>query len=952
MNNNHRNPWNDISGSNMGYVFQQYEIYLENPDNVDESFNELFSKWGAPQEGLLQKESPGMKPNEMINKMRKLIAAVELASNIRKYGHLQANLNPLVKSIENPMLDLAAYRLTEADLRDIPAAFICEGNGNGFSDGFEAIQYLKKIYTSTVGFEVEHIEPSEIDWMRQKIEGGYINRTCSAAEKEALLKSLYEAEKFEQFIGKTYVGQKRFSVEGLESLVPFINELVTLSAKSNVNHVAISMAHRGRLNVLTHVLEKPYEAILSQFQHSKWVNTDPTLQIAEGFTGDVKYHLGAVKEKNIDGRRIKVSLAYNPSHLEIAGSVVEGYTRALQDDRSGKGYPKQDVDKAIPVLVHGDAAISGQGIVQELLNYARTKAYGTGGTIHIVANNHIGFTTESEDDRSTVYSSDVVKGYNIPVLHVNADDPEACLAVAKLAFEYRQTFHKDVLVDISGYRRLGHNEMDEPRMTSPVTYKVVDKHPTITAVYTKQLLKEESISEERIKEIASDTLGKLQKAYESIEQNIEELKPIQNRHEAFGSEIPSVETKIDKSALIEINDELLKWPEGFNVFNKLRKILNRRRDAVENHKKIDWGHAEALAFASILKDGTSIRLTGQDSERGTFSHRNVVLSDEITGEKYSPMHTISTSNASFDIRNSTLSENGVLGFEYGYDIAAPETLVMWEAQFGDFANGAQMIIDQFIASGREKWGQKSGLVLLLPHGYEGQGPEHSNARPERYLQLAAENNWTVANFSTAGNYFHALRRQAAVLKTEEVRPLVIMTPKSLLRHPSAGVYLEELTQGQYNPIMEQPGLGKIADEVERVVLTTGRIAVELSDMVGKDLESFRWLDIIRVEQLYPFPEEEIERVFNKYRNLKEIIWTQEEPQNMGAWNYIAPRIQKIAPKKIMVTYNGRPDMASPSEGDPFVHKHEQERIISMTLTKTKAEAKPDTNIAKPVKKIG
>ncbi|MFD1850792.1 2-oxoglutarate dehydrogenase E1 component [Oceanobacillus bengalensis] len=932
------NPYNSLSGSNMGYVLEQYDIYLTNPNEVDESFKELFNTWGAPQPSdynIGQRSAEVLNPNVVINKMRKLAKAMDLAENIRKNGHLEADINPLKKPKVKKLLELSTYHLTEEDLKEIPAEFICKDHQEQFKDGLAAIEYLKQIYTGTVGFEVEHVDPIEKTWLKSKIESGYTIPNYSVAEKEAILKQLCDAEGFEQFIGKTYVGQKRFSIEGLETMIPLINEIVAQSAEYGVNDVAISMAHRGRLNVLTHILEKPYEAMLSQFQHSKWVNEDPSLELTEGITGDVKYHLGAVKQKKVGDKMVRVSLANNPSHLEFAGTVVEGYARALQDDRKEAGYPKQDVNKAVPILVHGDAAIAGQGIVQEIFNYAQAEAYGTGGTIHLIANNHIGFTTESKDDRSTEYASDIGKGYNIPILHVNADDPEACLAVARLAFEYRQTFRKDVLIDLSGYRRLGHNEMDEPRMTSPVTYAAVDGHPTITAVYKGKLIEGKSLSENRINEIFSETQEKLQKAYKNIDQEAEELRTTLERHEAYGSELPKVDTAVDKATLTQINEELLQWPEGFNVFRKLEKILNRRRDAIEKQKKIDWGHAEALAFATILKDGTPIRLTGEDSERGTFSHRNVVLSDEKTGEKYSPMHTISTSNASFDIRNSTLSENAILGFEYGYDVASPETLVLWEGQFGDFANGAQVIIDQFIASGREKWGQKSGMVLLLPHGYEGQGPEHSNARPERYLQLAAENNWTVANFSTAGNYFHALRRQAAILKTDEVRPLIIMSPKSLLRHASAGVYLEELTNGQFEPIIEQPGLGTKPDKVERVVLSTGRLAVELSDHVEKSPESYDWLDIIRVEELYPFPEENIEHVLNKYKNLKEIVWTQEEPQNMGAWTFIAPRLQKIAPKDIIVTYNGRPDMASPSEGDPRVHKQEQERIISNVLTQTK-----------------
>ncbi|RKQ30886.1 2-oxoglutarate dehydrogenase E1 component [Oceanobacillus halophilus] len=934
--NNGTNPWADVSGPNMGYLLEQYDLYSMNPESVDQSFRELFDQWGEPSfedSGAHDSEGSFISPNILFNKMRKLVAAISLADNIRLYGHTEADIFPLDKQPTNNLLDLASYQLTEADLREIPAEFICKENNN-LNDGVEAIAYLKQTYTSAIGFEVRHLEPEKKEWLQKRIESTFTNEAISNQEKEKLLKGLVEAEAFEQFLGKTYVGQKRFSVEGLESLVPVMNEIVRLSAMDNIHDVMISMAHRGRLNVLTHVLDKPYEAMLSQFQHSEWKNKDLTLELTEGETGDVKYHLGAKKQKKINDRKITVTLANNPSHLEFSGTVAEGYTRAAQEVRTEKGYPQQDVSKAVAVLVHGDAAFTGQGVVTEILNYANTKAYGTGGTIHVIANNCIGFTTEPEDDRSTKYPSDIVKGYNVPIIHVNADDPENCMKAVKLAFEFRQTFHQDVLINLIGYRRLGHNEMDEPRTTSPLIYQAIDQHPTITEIYKKQLLTNKVLSESKIKEMEKEISDKLNLAYQNINQDQEPVRTIAQRHAAYQSDLPKVDTTVDNETLSQINNQLLEWPEGFNVFGKLKKILNRRKDAVDNHKKIDWGHAEVLAFASILKDGTPIRITGQDSERGTFSHRNIVLSDEKTGEKFSPLHTVGTSKASFAVHNSTLSETAILGFEYGYDVFAKETLVFWEAQFGDFANGAQVIFDQFIASGREKWGQKSGLVMLLPHGYEGQGPEHSSARLERFLQSAAENNWTVANLSTSGNYFHILRRQAALLQTDEVRPLVIMSPKSLLRNAAAGVYLEELTNGGFEPIIEEPGLGTNPEKVKRIVFTTGRLAVELSETVAKDKDAYDWLDIIRVEELYPFPKEKISHVLNKYENLEEIVWSQEEPQNMGAWSYIYPRLQELAPKDIEIAYNGRPDMASPSEGDPLVHKVEQKRIINNVLTQT------------------
>ncbi|QED49887.1 2-oxoglutarate dehydrogenase E1 component [Cytobacillus dafuensis] len=936
--NNKTSSWHDVFGPNLGYLLEQYDLYLTDTNLVDESLQGLFAAWGEPQLEMTQnnEEGPqqGYSPTFVMNKMKKLVDVLKLAENIRTNGHLEANIYPLEKQAPSNLLALSYYGLTEEDVREIPAELICPEKKGQLSDGLAAIQYLMDVYTGHIGFEIGHVEPEERLWLQSKIENNDGALSFSTAKKADLLSKLYKAEGFEQFIQKTYVGQKRFSVEGLETLVPSIEELVALSAEDGIENVMISMAHRGRLNVLAHVLEKPYEAMFSQFQHSTWVNDNPDYSETKGSTGDVKYHMGAVKNRQIQDKKIKVTLANNPSHLEFAGSVVEGYARAAQDDRSEKGYPKQDVSKALALLVHGDAAFPGQGVVSETLNYSRIKAYQTGGTIHIIGNNRIGFTTESEDSRSTRYSSDMAKGYSIPVFHVNADAPEASLAVMRLAFEYRQTFKKDVLVDLIGYRRMGHNEMDEPMATNPVTYNIVRKHPTITAVYKQQLLNEKSMTEEQIKEIETTVLTMFSEAYKNIDKEASEVRSIAELQAEHHHEIPKVDTTVDKATLTNINAELLEWPKGFNVFGKLQKILSRRLEVFEKKGTIDWAHAEALAFATILKDGTPIRLTGQDSERGTFSHRNIVLSDEKTGEKYCPLHAISTSNASFAVHNSSLSEVSILGFEYGYNVISPETLVLWEAQFGDFANGAQVIIDQFISAGQSKWGQKSGMVILLPHGYEGQGPEHSSARLERFLQMAAENNWTVANLSSSAQYFHILRRQAAILNTDEVRPLVLMAPKSLLRNASAGAYLEEFTNGQFQPVIEQPGLGSKPEQVERIVFCTGRLAVELSDHVA-DSKAFNWLDIIRIEELYPFPEEQIRTLMGKYKNLKEVIWTQEEPKNMGAWSYIAPKLVRLVSDQIKVSYAGRPEMSSPSEGDPIIHKNEQQRIINEALTPTK-----------------
>lgn len=930
------NPWLDFRGPNLGYLIEQYDLYLEKPDQVDESLRLLFAKWGEPrveEVGVSNiATSEGLSPTYVLNKMRKLVQVINLAQNIRTYGHLEADIFPLEQQQKQELLSPSYYGLSEADIREIPADIICPELKGKFSDGLSAIQYLKEIYTGSVGFEFQHIaDVKEREWIQNKIEKEFGVTKFPHERKAELLEKLAAAESFEQFIHKMYVGQKRFSVEGLESLVPSIDEFVKLSCETGIENVMIAMAHRGRLNVLAHVLEKPYEALLSQFQHSKWENNDPDFYETMGHTLDVKYHLGAARKRKIGDNTVKVTLANNPSHLEFADAVIEGYARAAQDDRTEKGAPKQDVNKALPVIVHGDSAFAGQGIVYEVFNFAGTEAYHTGGTIHIIANNTIGFTTEGHEYRSTRYSSDSAKGYDIPVFHVNADDPEASLLVMKLAFEYRQTFKKDVVIDLIGYRRLGHNELDEPMMTNPVMYNKVKAHPTVTGVYKKRLLEEKALTEEEAKEIETKVLNKLKEAHNRIDKNAEEVKTIVQLQEGSIKDFPTVDTTVDKATLTNINKALLDWPEDLNVFKKLQRILGRRLEVFDKKGKIDWGHAEALAFGTILKDGTPIRITGEDTERGTFSHRNAVLSDTKTGEKYTPLQHLEAANASFAIHNSTLSEAGILGFEYGYSVIAPETLVLWEAQFGDFANGAQVIIDQFISAGKAKWGESSGIVMLLPHGYEGQGPEHSSARLERFLQLAAENNWTVANLSNSAQYFHILRRQAALLKSECIRPLVIMTPKSLLRNPTASSYIEEFTNGSFQSIIEQPGLGTEPEKVERVVFSTGRLAIELAEHLTKP-EEYKWLDVIRVEELYPFPKEQIKGILSKYKNLKEIVWAQDEPKNMGAWSYIAPRLQELVPSNLPVSYIGRPSMASPSEGDPRVHKKEQERIVQEALT--------------------
>ncbi|MGG0719374.1 2-oxoglutarate dehydrogenase E1 component [Robertmurraya massiliosenegalensis] len=930
--------WQGFHGPNLGYVIEMYEAFLENPDSVDKEMKAYFAEHGPPT--LKEEETISIPPNvtQVGTPIEKILAAANLADKVRGYGHLAADIYPLKnQEPDKELIEMDYYGLTKKDLEEIPAHFISTDIPKHLKNGYEAIEYLKKVYTGKIAFEIRHVNNNqEKMWIRNKIESGGLLPTFTPDKKKKVLQRLTAVEEFEKFIHKTFVGQKRFSIEGLDTLVPLIDEIISETVRNGASTINIGMAHRGRLNVLAHNLGKPYEMIFAEFQHApnkELVPSEGSIGINFGWTGDVKYHLGLNRElPQANQRKARVTLANNPSHLEFVGAVVEGFTRAAQDDRMSKGYPKEDLNSALAILVHGDAAFPGQGIVAETLNLSRLKGYRTGGTVHLIANNLIGFTTERMDSRSTRYSSDLAKGYEMPILHVNADDPEAVLAAAQFACEYRETFKKDVLIDLVGYRRFGHNEMDEPMTTNPLMYQLIQQHPTVKELYARKLLSEGILSQNEIEKLDQVVLTRLQEAYlkvpEKKEKEGDPKPPI-----TVEKGIPKIATGVPIEKLKKMNEELLQWPEEFQVFSKLSRILKRRLDAFKDNGKVDWGLAETLAFSSIIADGTPVRLSGQDSERGTFAHRNIVLYDQNTGEKFSPLHRLSDANASFAVYNSPLSEGSVLGFEYGYNVFAPETLVLWEAQFGDFSNAAQVIFDQFISSGRAKWGEKSGLVILLPHGYEGQGPEHSSARMERFLTLAAENNWTVANLTSAAQYFHILRRQAAVLKREEVRPLVIMTPKSLLRNPGVASHPSELSVGEFRSVIEHKDLGKKVDKVERVILGTGKMIVNVLEQLDS-AENTDWLHVVSVEEIYPFPMESLREIFEKFPNLKEIVWVQEEPKNMGAWTFVEPRIKEIAESNVAVRYAGRRRRSSPAEGDPDVHKMEQACIIEKVITRS------------------
>ncbi|MDB4868399.1 MAG: 2-oxoglutarate dehydrogenase component [Cohnella sp.] len=942
--------WRQFTGPNLGYIEEQYELYLQNPEAVSPNYRELFERSGAPvgfsdtsTSATIADQPSGVSVDSRL--LKQAIAAGKLVWNIRSYGHLAADIDPLQISPKSQarMLEPESYGLTRRDLAALPAEWVWEDAPYPLQNGWQAIEKLLEAYTGTIAYEFNHVhDESELAWLKRQAESDLPSSSLGVEERRGLLSKLVAAEQFEEFLHKTFVGQKRFSVEGVDVLPALMEEIIHELTNDGSRHILMGMAHRGRLNVLAHVLGKPYGNIFSEFHHSPNKNLIPSegsIGINYGWTGDVKYHLGANRSiPSGETAETRLTLANNPSHLEFVNPVVGGFTRAAQEDRSRAGKPRQYVDRAAAVVIHGDAAFPGEGIVAETLNFNNLSGYSNGGTIHLIANNRIGFTTESFDSRSTHYASDLAKGFEIPVVHVNADDPEACIKAARLAVEYRTLFHKDFLIDLVGYRRYGHNETDDPDTTQPLIYRKVKSHLSVSRLYADKLIHDGMLTAEDVEKIRDEALQRLKDAYDEVKQKDQEDPVHQARMQPSAGDRPDSawDTAVPLDKLRRFNEDLLRRPDGFHVYPKLQRILERRADALNDGEKLDWGHAETLAFATILADGRPIRLSGQDVERATFAHRNLVLHDAETGDTYCPLHTLPDAAASFAIHNSPLSEAGVLGFEYGYNVYAPDTMVIWEAQYGDFANAAQVLIDQFISAGSSKWSQRSSMTLLLPHGYEGQGPEHSSARLERYLQLSAEENWTVACLSSAAQYFHLLRRQAAICGTDEARPLVVMAPKSLIRNPRVASPAADLSVGSFRTVLEHPGLGEHPERVERLVLCTGKMAIDLAEALEKAAEEGKerrdWLHIVRVEQLYPCPAEEIQAILAHMPKLKEICWVQEEPNNMGAWSYMEPRIRQLAPKDVTVSYIGRPERSSPASGFQQVHSFEQQMIISHALT--------------------
>jgi multifunctional 2-oxoglutarate metabolism enzyme len=764
------------------------------------------------------------------------------------------------------------------------------------------------------------------------IESGRLRAPLEAARRVEALERLVQVDAFERFLRRTYLGQKTFSIEGVDALVTITDRVIALCAEEGASEVVLGMAHRGRLAFITHVVGRPPESILAEFEgHMAFESGDEDMRET---AGDVKYHLGAEgRWESPSGHAVTIKLAANPSHLEQVNAVVEGYTRAVQTVRSTR-EPRHDPTSAVPVLIHGDAAFTGQGVVAETLNLQALRGYSTGGTVHVIANNQIGFTTDPYDSRSTYHVSDLARGFDVPIIHVNADDVDACISAAQIASAYRARYQGDVLINLIGYRRLGHNELDEPAYTQPVMSRTIKAHPPVSKIFAQTLIDEGVVTRERVDGMIAAAEKRMREAHEAVTSRGELGTEGHENGRSPGRAATTVRTAVAEETLRRLNEQLLAVPEGFTIHPKLRPQLERRREGLDAEKGIVWGHAEALAFASLLSEGIPVRLTGQDSARGTFSQRHLELHDMGEGETWTP-HTgrvhVPLANlegaAALELHNSPLSEAAAVGFEYGYSTQALEALVLWEAQYGDFANGAQIMIDQFIVSGRAKWGEASRLTMLLPHGYEGNGPEHSSARIERFLQAAAEDNIVVANCSTAANYFHLLRKQAL---THHGRPLIIFTPKSLLRAKSASSSLSDLTDGAFLPVIDDDGARARRAEITRLILCSGKVFHELD---GHEERAARTeLAIGRVEKLFPFPDEQIREMVAGYPNLESVTWVQEEPRNMGAWEFARLQLERVLPEGVPLGYAGRARRASTSEGYPQAHQAEQERLLRAALT--------------------
>ncbi len=873
---------------------------------------------------------------------RVLLGAMQAATSLvkahRTHGHLGAHLDPLGSPpIGDPAMDPATYGLTEELMEQLPADLLrVYVPGHNLA---EVLPNLRRVYCSTIAFEIEHISSHEQRvWLREHIEAGKYRPALTVEDRLRLLERLTKVDAMERYQRAAFLGQKTFSIEGLDALVPMLETLMTMVADDGIGEAVLGMSHRGRLAVVAHVANRSYESILNAFELASARREIARFQS----TGDVKYHVGATGTYHTEnGKVILVRLLPNPSHLEAIDPVVEGWCRAAQTQRRATTL-HLDPMAALPVLIHGDAAFAGQGVVQEVLNLQALPGYTTGGTVHFIADNQVGFTTDPQEGRSTRYASDLAKGFDIPIVHVNADDVEACLAAVTFAYNYRRAYRRDVMVHLIGYRRFGHNEADEPAYTQPLMYKKIRQHPTVREIFAAQLIADGLIRPEQVEEQAKAMYARIADAHKRVKENLAaELDDLTHEQVVEEPDDPMLRTAVSGRQLAALNEQLLTFPKHFTPNTKLIRQMERRKSALLEGA-IDWGTAEALAFASLITQGHPIRLTGQDTVRGTFSHRHLAFHDEISGEVYIPMQHLTDAQATFEVLNSPLSEVGCLGFEYGYSAADPETLVIWEAQYGDFVNNAEMIVDQFVSSARAKWGQHSRLTMLLPHGYEGSGPEHSSARIERFLQLCANDNMRLANCTTPAQYFHLLRSQGLL---GDPRPLIVFTPKSLLRLKESTSKLADLSSGRFQPVIDDPTGPERREEVRTLLLCSGRIYYELS--LAPQRQEAPDVAIARVEQLYPLPIDSILDLVAAYPKLERLYWVQEEPQNMGAWGSLQRAIGLARPYDIQWDYIGRPRRASPSEGYAGSHQLEQERIVTDAFATSRRGREPSAGEPAP-----
>lgn len=909
----------EFPGPNYGYLLELYDRYQKNPDAVDESTRRLFSQWTPPvaQQPMLDSGID----------LRKLIGAVTLAQAIRSQGYLVAKLDPLdAHSATYPILTLDFHDLNQGDLSQLPADLVKLRGDHQAENASQAIEILRSIYCGAIGYDYGHVRnPEERNWLQEVAETGRFRSPRQAMDSTRLLDRLSQVEAFEVFLNRIYPAKTRFSIEGLDMLVPMLDELIGEADREDIRFVLIGMAHRGRLNVLAHILQKPYEQILAEFKDPK----DRSRTWDEmGWTGDVKYHAGASKAiEGADQIGLVVSMAANPSHLELIDPVIQGMSRAANSKMDSRGAPQLLMNESLPILIHGDASFVGQGIVAESLNLSQLSGYTTGGSLHIIANNQIGFTATEKESRGSLHASDLAKGFEIPVIHVNADAPEACFEAVYTAMAYRQKFHKDFVIDLIGYRRHGHNEGDEPRFTQPMMYRKVDAHPPIRKLWAAKLEKEGSIQPADAEHLLQKYLNELQEVNQKLDAERALQEPVPTMPPPKAAQ--KAHTSVSIERLRSLNESLLQFPTDFHPNPKLLRATEKRRHVLDDAdaSSVDWATAEELALASILEDGIAIRMTGQDSARGTFSQRHAVFYDAETNQSYTPLQSMPQAKAAFEIYNTPVSEAGPVGFEIGYNIQAPERLVLWEAQYGDFANNIQTVLDELLFSGRAKWGWTPSLVLLLPHGNEGMGPDHSSARIERFLNLAAAGNMRVAIPTTAAQYFHLLRRQALLLKTDPL-PLTIFTPKGFLRHPLAASTPNQLANGSWQALLEEPTTKRSNKAIKNLILCSGRVYL---DLVGdEERQNSKNTAIVKMEQLYPLPLQAIEELLSGYSSLEKVIWVQEEPMNMGAWDFLRPRLKQLL-GKIPLYYVGRPESSSPAEGSSTLYRINQKALVQRAL---------------------